>query len=52
MTLGDDILAMKREAEKGEIQERTHCPNDGWLLERASNGTLHCPMGDFTDPPR
>tara|TARA_Y100000310_G_scaffold317685_1_gene370831 strand:+ start:13173 stop:13352 length:180 start_codon:yes stop_codon:yes gene_type:complete len=52
MAVGDEILAMKRDAEKMERRERTDCPNDGWPLDKLADGTLHCPFDGWSDPPK
>lgn len=55
MVMGWDLLAILREqsrlAEFYKSQPPVACPHDGTPLNQGStDGSLHCPMGDFLYP--
>ena len=49
MSIGDDILAIKRACEELQPYKRTDCPICAWNLEELPEGTLHCKFCGWTD---
>jgi len=49
MSVGEEILAMKKSCEQMQPYLQPDCPVCGWVLETSIDGIRHCKLCGWTD---